>query len=69
MTAPSTNPLVTLVIEELPSVVDEVRSLFAARHPTDPLPTDADVKAAFDQAFQSSLAKDEAWLAAHPTGT
>jgi hypothetical protein len=61
------NPaLITLAIQETPSLVGLFKDLFATRHPDQPEPTDEEVIAAFQQAFTSSLAKDEAWLTVHP---
>lgn len=58
--------LVGLAIQELPVVIDGLRSLFTKNNPDVPPPTSEEVIAAFDSAVQSSLAKDAAWLAAHP---
>jgi hypothetical protein len=58
------NALLQLAIEETPTVVAFLRSL--ATKDGGPEPTDAEVMEAFESAFQSSRAKDEQWLAAHP---
>jgi hypothetical protein len=58
--------LLQLAIQELPVVIELVRQVFVKHNPTDPPPTDGDVMAAFNAAYESSLAKDHQWLAAHP---
>lgn len=58
--------LVPLVIQELPGILAAVKDLFGKTNPDAPVPTDDEILAAFEQAFQSSRAKDDAWLAAHP---
>ncbi len=61
------NPnLLNVAIAEAPAIFDFLRTAFAKAHPGDPEPTDAEVIAAYEAAFASSIAKDEAWLAAHP---
>jgi hypothetical protein len=60
------NTLVQVAIEEAPAVIAWLRDAFAKRDPTAPVPTDAEVIAAYQSAFASSIARDEAWLAAHP---
>lgn len=60
------NPLIQLAIAQLPSIIAAIKDRFRKQDPTAPVPTDAEVMAAFESAYQSSLAKDEAWLAAHP---
>lgn len=61
------NPLlVQLLIKESPEVISFIKYLFHKAHPDEPLPTDAEVKAAEVKAFMLSLATDDAWLAAHP---
>lgn len=60
------NPLVLLAIQEAPNVIALLKSAFAKSHPGDPEPTDAEVISAYESAFASSLAQDEAWLASHP---
>ena len=59
-------PLVLLAIKEAPAIIGALRVLFQRHHPDAPPPSDAEVIAAFHEAFASSLAKDDAWLAAHP---
>ena len=59
------NPLVTLIIQELPSAITAIQGIFARQHPNDPVPTDDEVIAAYQQALASSLAKDDQWLAQH----
>ena len=58
-------PLIALAIQEAPAIFDRLRALFHKSNPTDPLPTDAEVIAAYQAAFQSSIDKDNAWLSAH----
>lgn len=58
--------LVNVAIQELPAVIDWLRSAFKKADPSAPDVTDAEVIAAYENAFASSVAKDERWLAAHP---
>lgn len=58
--------LVQVAITLIPSVIDWIREAFKNQHPDAPVPTSEDVIAAYESAFASSIAKDEAWLAAHP---
>ena len=58
--------LISIAIQEAPAAIALVRALFVKRHPTDPVPTDEEIIGAYQSALASSLAKDAAWLAAHP---
>ena len=58
--------LIAIALQETPAIIASLKSLFVAQNPTAPVPTDAEVIAAYNSAFISSLAKDTAWLAAHP---
>ncbi len=58
--------LVPLVIQNLPGIIQAVKDAFGGANPGAPVPTDEEIMQAFEQAFQSSRAKDDAWLAAHP---
>lgn len=61
------NPaLLSIAIQEAPAAIAFLRDIFAKKNPSAPAPTDQEVIAAYTLAFQSSLAKDAAWLAAHP---
>jgi len=60
------SPLVLLALQQAPAIIALFKAAFRHAHPDDPVPTDAEVIAAYESAFASSLAKDEAWLAAHP---
>lgn len=59
-------PLVLLAIQQAPWIINRLREAFAVTNPNDPPPTDAEVIAAYEAAFKSSLAKDDVWLALHP---
>jgi hypothetical protein len=58
--------LVAIAIQNLPAIIDSLKGFFHQANPGAPLPTDEEVIAAYQQALASSLAKDAAWLAAHP---
>lgn len=58
--------LVTVAIAELPALFDWVRNTFGHANPDAPPPSDEEVIAAFAEAIKSSVAKDDAWMAAHP---
>ena len=63
------SPIIAIILQNLPGWFQFVREQFAHANPGIPLPTDEEVIAAYLSALSSSLAKDEAWLAAHPEGT
>ncbi len=54
-----------LVLQQLPTLVDLIKSRHAAVNPSAAPLTDAEVLAALQQAIASSIAKDDQWLAAH----
>jgi hypothetical protein len=58
--------LILLALQQTPAVITLIRELFVKQHPEAPVPSDAEVIAAWTTAFVSSLAKDDAWLASHP---
>lgn len=58
--------IINTAIVNLPGIIAVIRGDHAARNPDAPLLTDEEVKAALLSAVGASLAKDEAWLAAHP---
>jgi hypothetical protein len=58
--------LIALLIQQLPGILQAVKDTFGQANPGIPPPTDEEILAAFEAAFQSSRAKDDAWLAAHP---
>lgn len=61
------NPeIINLAIELTPGIINTFKELFKKNNPATPSPTDAEVMAAFNSAFFSSLAKDDAYLAVHP---
>jgi hypothetical protein len=60
------NPLVALAIQETPALIALLRAGFVHAHPDQPEPTSEEVLAAYEAAFASSRAKDEAWLNIHP---
>lgn len=66
MTDGTADLLVRAAIEALPNVVSGIKAVFARTNPDAAPPSDADVIAALNGAYSRSLAKDDAWLAAHP---
>lgn len=59
-------PIEQLVISEAPAIIAFAQGLFKAKNPDLPVPTSAEVIAAYETVFVSSVAKDEAIKAAHP---
>ena len=58
--------LLAIALQETPAIIESLKGLFAQQHPDAPVPSDADVIAAYQAALASSLAKDADWLAQHP---
>lgn len=58
--------LIEVGLEILPEAIDWIKSLWKKRYPDAPELTDAEAKAGFATATAVSLAKGDAWLAAHP---
>ena len=58
--------LINIAIEELPGAISWLKGLFAAAHPDAPVPTTAEVIAAYHSALVSGLARGQAWLDSHP---
>jgi hypothetical protein len=58
--------LIALAIQSAPNIIAGLKALFRKEHPDAPEPTDAEVIEAYNQAFESSVSKDDRWLAVHP---
>ncbi len=58
--------LATVAIQNLPGLIGFLKAAFVSQNPGVPPPTDEEVITAYLMAISSSLAKDAAWLAAHP---
>ncbi len=58
--------IVNILTEEAPAIIGLVQSLFAQRHPTDPVPTSAEVIAAWESLYASDVARDEQLLKDNP---
>jgi len=58
--------LLQVALSEAPALILYLRSAFAKAHPDVPPPTDAEVLAAFETLYASSLARDEQLLAEKP---
>jgi hypothetical protein len=57
--------IINLAVQELPAVISLFKELFKKQNPDAPEPTNEEVIAAFETAYQMSLAKDDAILNAH----
>jgi hypothetical protein len=74
MPADNTNPgggamvaaIAGVAVQLIPEIMAMVRARHATADPNAPTPGDAEVLAGLAQAVQSSIATDDAWLAAHP---
>jgi len=62
------NPLIALALEQTPNLILALKAAFVKRHPDLPEPTSEEIIAAYNSAFVSTVAKDDAFLAAHPDG-
>lgn len=60
------NPLVLLLIQQSPEIIQFVRELFRKENPDVPPPTSDQVIQALHGWAASAIAKDDAWLAEHP---
>jgi len=59
-------PLIAVLIQNLPGLIGFAKEAFAKANPDAPIPTDAEIKAAYVAALASSLSIDSEWLASHP---
>jgi len=58
--------IATLIANQLPGLIAFLRERLRRDDPDAPSPTDAEILAALHTAVSASVAKDDAWLAAHP---
>lgn len=58
--------LVMFAIKEAPAAIAAFRALFGKAHPNEPVPDDAQVLEAFNEAHRRTIATDDKWLADHP---
>jgi hypothetical protein len=61
-----TTSVINTAIGALPGILALIRANHAAANPDAPALTDEQVTLALQEAVASSVAKDEAWQAAHP---
>ena len=59
------SPLVAVLLQQMPSILAFARAAFIEQNPGAPVPTNAEVLAAYQTAITESLAEDADWLAQH----
>jgi hypothetical protein len=59
------NPIISVIMQVLPSVIDQIQQRHAAANPGAPVLTSEQVLAAFEEAFTSTVLKDDLIIAAH----
>ncbi len=57
--------LAAVALENLPAIIASLRDVFVKRNPDAPVPSDAEVIQAYQEALAASLAVDAEWLATH----
>ncbi len=57
--------LAAVALENLPAIIASLRDVFVKRNPDAPVPSDAEVIQAYQEALAASLAVDAEWLASH----
>jgi hypothetical protein len=60
--------LIAVAIKLTPEIIALIREIQKQSNPDSPVPTDAEVIAAYEAAFRSSLDKDARWLSVHGLG-
>lgn len=60
------SPLIAVAIESMPALIKLLQDRFAKANPGAPMPTSAQVTAAWLAAAGQSLAVDDSWLTARP---
>ena len=58
--------LVAVAIQDLPAIIDSLKGWFHHANPGAPVPPDAEIIAAYQQALASSLTRDAQWHSLHP---
>jgi hypothetical protein len=59
------NPLLQLILQTAPDIIAEIQRRHAAANPGVPVPTADEIVAAFEEAFNSTVLKDELIKAAN----
>ena len=59
------NPILELVIKEIPNIVDLIKEKHVMENPNLPPLTDLESLMILKQAIDSSIAKDDSWLSVH----
>jgi hypothetical protein len=64
--SPDTTSIINTAIGALPSIIALIRGNHTSQNPGVPPPTDEEIIAGLQRAVESSIAKDDLWLAQHP---
>lgn len=62
------NPILQLILQAAPSIIGLIQQQHAAANPREPALTPEEISAAFEEAFSSTILKDELIKAAYAAG-